>query len=55
MSAKIMRCIICDNERVYCLPKPLIPTDAGNLTDSTNMGQMETGISEFGSILGKIY
>jgi len=55
MSAKFMRCITCETGRVYCLPKPLIPAGAGNPTDSTNMGQMESDISEFGSILGKIY
>ncbi len=55
MAAKFMRCITCDNGRVYYLPKPFIPTGAGNLTDSTNIGQIETDISEFGSVLGKIF
>jgi hypothetical protein len=55
MSAKFMPCITCENTRVYYLPKPLIPAGAGNPTDSTNMGQTESEISESGSILGKIF
>jgi hypothetical protein len=55
MSVKFMRCITLENGGSITCRIPLIPAGAGNSADNTNMGHRESDISEFGSILGKIF